>query len=595
MLNYICIGNGERAAGYHAINLALHLANVVLAWFVALAIWNDALPAFFTTAIFALHPANVEAVTNIAGRPDLMAGLGVLGGLLFHIHSAGRRGPLVLIGIFSAALFGLFSKENAVILLPGMLLYDLAFRSKTEMRTLAPSYLSVVTALTIMVAVRAWLFARLASADLPFVDNPLVGAGFWIARLTAVQVIWRYVGLLLWPRFLSSDYSYNQIPMATVAIGLSALVGILVTGLILVSLRRRSRPAFFFGLFFFIAIAPTANVLFLIGTIMAERFLYLPSIGFAGCSVAATMFVAGRTVPRYVRFAAACFLSLAITGLALRTWSRNFEWTDGEKLWATARAVCPNSFKTHLAPIYGLSRQGLNLSNIDFAVREAETAVSIVNGLPPVQSTAIPLITLGTLYKIKGDLLFYQEPALVSDMYRKALSTLLSAVPLDRAYSQDRRARELARGWAPDQIPVKGNVNLYDNLADTYRRLGKFSEAIESLRHRLLIKPQNKEVYTQLADLEMALGRRDESIVWLWELVDLGAGSETEARIAAAYQSLDPTGCAVVGSRVNRNCPLVQSHLCSANNGLIRLFSESGKPVDAERLRHEAQSAGCKP
>src|SRR5262252_9156909 len=52
MLNYICIGNGERAVGYHAINLALHLANVVLAWFVALAIWNDALPAFFTTAIF---------------------------------------------------------------------------------------------------------------------------------------------------------------------------------------------------------------------------------------------------------------------------------------------------------------------------------------------------------------------------------------------------------------------------------------------------------------------------------------------------------------------------------------------------------------
>ena len=41
--------------------------------------------------------------------------------------------------------------------------------------------------------------------------------------------------------------------------------------------------ATFLGLFFFLALGPTSNLLLRMGSIMAERFLYLPSIGFAGC------------------------------------------------------------------------------------------------------------------------------------------------------------------------------------------------------------------------------------------------------------------------------------------------------------------------
>src|SRR5262245_4279275 len=81
LLNYSVLGNDGRPAGYHWVNLGLHAGNVFLVWLLALTIWKQPLAAFFTAAIFAVHPVNVEAVTDIAWGADLMAGLEVLGGL----------------------------------------------------------------------------------------------------------------------------------------------------------------------------------------------------------------------------------------------------------------------------------------------------------------------------------------------------------------------------------------------------------------------------------------------------------------------------------------------------------------------------------
>src|SRR5260370_15842766 len=97
-----------------------------------------------------------------------------------------------------------------------------------------------------------------------------------------MKILWKYIALLAWPRWLSCDYSYNQIPMATPGAGFAALAGILALLSLAAWLYRRSPQAFFFGLFFFLAMAPIANVFLIIGTIMAERLLDLPSIRFPG-------------------------------------------------------------------------------------------------------------------------------------------------------------------------------------------------------------------------------------------------------------------------------------------------------------------------
>src|SRR5260370_15461267 len=94
LFNYAVLGNAGYSAGYHWVNLGLHAANVILVWLLALTVWKRPLAAFFTAAIFAVHPVNVEAVTNIAGRADLMAGSGGSAGwvLCICVPCGGGRG-----------------------------------------------------------------------------------------------------------------------------------------------------------------------------------------------------------------------------------------------------------------------------------------------------------------------------------------------------------------------------------------------------------------------------------------------------------------------------------------------------------------------
>src|ERR1700722_9019634 len=329
MMNYVGFGNQDRALGYHVFNLVVHLINAVLAWLLILAIAGEELPAFWAAAIFAIHPVNSEAVTNIAGRADLMAATGVLAGLLLHVkfhQDTGWRRYAALAGLVLASAFGFLSKENAVILPAAMLLYDLVvfgppfFR---KIRTISP-YVAVVAPIVAIIAWRHRMMPGLVDTVV-VVDNPLAAASFWRARLTAAETLWRYLGLLAWPQKLSWDYSYNQIPLASIAGGLLALAGMLALLVAVASLYRRAPSVCFFGLFFFVALAPTSNVLILIGSTMAERFLYLSSIGFAVCVVAAVMAACRRASP-HSAVLAACVLTLAVVVLSTRTWNRNEEW-----------------------------------------------------------------------------------------------------------------------------------------------------------------------------------------------------------------------------------------------------------------------------
>jgi protein O-mannosyl-transferase len=97
LLNYAILGNGTNPAGYHGVNLILHAANVSLVYALGILIFDGLTydgPALglALAAIWGLHPLLTEGVTNIVGRADLLAALGILVGLLCHIRAtAGGR------------------------------------------------------------------------------------------------------------------------------------------------------------------------------------------------------------------------------------------------------------------------------------------------------------------------------------------------------------------------------------------------------------------------------------------------------------------------------------------------------------------------
>ena len=143
---------------------------------------------------------------------------------------------------------------------------------------------------------------------------------------------------------------------------------------------RRSKPVFFFVAFFFATLAPTANLAILIGTIMAERLLYLPSVGFAAAVAIGIHGLARRLGSRPL--VAAVALGTIGVAYGARTYQRNPDWQDDETLFGSAVEAAPHSFRTHLSLGSALYRKDPDFFNGERAVEEAERGAAIANGLP---------------------------------------------------------------------------------------------------------------------------------------------------------------------------------------------------------------------
>jgi protein O-mannosyl-transferase len=279
-------------------------------------------------------------------------------------------------------------------------------------------YVAVLIPAAVWFAMRKSALAQVSSLLISYGDNPLQGAGFWVSRLTAVKVLGAYLWLLIWPARLSPDYSYNQIPLSTgmdFQTILALLVWIAIAAAAVISYRR-ARPVLFFIAFFAVTIAPVANLVILVGSIMAERFLYLPSIGFAGVLVWGALALRRRVPAKWM----AAALAVVCLALAARTWARNADWFDDRTLWASAVQVCPDSYKTH----QNLAMLALAQPQPDYptATREVERALAILDPLPDDRSMPGVYATAGQCYRARGDL-------------GRALQVLLRGRNIDHAWN----------------------------------------------------------------------------------------------------------------------------------------------------------------
>ncbi|HZE88522.1 MAG TPA: hypothetical protein VE404_03190, partial [Verrucomicrobiae bacterium] len=203
---------GGAAAGYHAVNAILHGAVSALVVLLAAALgWSPA-GALTAGLLFAAHAVHVEAVAPVVGRSELLGALFALAAWLCHraaVRGATARARIAR-GAFAAAFFGLalLSKENAAVLPALVVAADLALdRSAVARRRSLRSAAAMAGILALFLAARA--------AVVPGVppDDPLgrvFGGVDLVTRVrTAMGVMGRYLGLLVFPRHLSADYSYR--------------------------------------------------------------------------------------------------------------------------------------------------------------------------------------------------------------------------------------------------------------------------------------------------------------------------------------------------------------------------------------------------
>jgi tetratricopeptide (TPR) repeat protein len=528
LFNYAVLGNGTDPAGYHWVNLGLHEANVSLAYLLGLAVMGSGAPAFALAALWGAHPLLTEAVTDIVGRADLLAAFGVLAGLLCYLRSGNAAGNARLLWLAAMALaqaVGLFSKESAAVLPALMLLYDVTWAKRDSWRRglagyawLAPPFL-------------LYLYCRGAQA-LPVVarmsDNPLAGAGFWTGRLTAIKVIGKYLWLFMWPAQLSADYSYNAVPLfgwhptrwedaaAPIALGICVTAGLLA-----LHWRRTHRAVLFFAGFFFIALFPVSNLAVPIGSIMAERFVYLPSIGLAGCAVLAIFGICRRLRAPRAAWAAVALLCLAC---GARSFARNADWQDERSLWGSAVAVCPENAKAHRNLASALAQWPGGLPE---AVMQYEAALRIRpdyaeahNGL----GNALSVLP----GRLPDAIAQYRAAVASKPDYAEAhynLGNALARVPgrLPEAIAEYRRALEIE----PDDARANNNLGL------ALTQSGQAAEAIRAYRAALRADPDLAEAHNNLGNaLVQSAGSVDEAIG------EYEAAIRAEPRYAEAHNNL---------------------------------------------------------
>lgn len=586
LANYAVLGNGDRPLGYHLVNLALHLLNAVLVYRLALDIGMPLMPASWTAAFFATHPIATEAVTNLVGRADLLAALVVLGGLLLYRRLQTRPSAARLIALGASAAFGVLAKENAAILPGMMLLADVTFRR----RPIVSGYAAVALPIIAVWLWRAHLYADLPAVDLPFVDNPIVAVDFWTQRLTALDVLARYFGLLVWPATLACDYAYRQITPASWTDPLSLGGLALAAGLVALAVRmRRRRPvvAFLIG-FFFVALLPTSNLIFPIGSIMAERFLYLPLVGFAG-GLAITIPLVLRW-PRLAAVVSTCIV-LAYCG---RTAVRNRDWQDSLTLWSSAVAAVPQSFRAHQSLSLALFH-GRN--DLEGAIAEGERAREILAGLPPEQTDSTTLYELGRFYALKAERTGGSER---TQWYTRAAEVLGEATKANRTRSALVRARAEADGRRPQDIADFGNSRIFYHYGLVLMALGRPREAIEPLRWACHLTPDQAVPYSALARAQLLAREPEAAALVLLEALEIEPGNaNTLALFAQAVRAIPEAACALRSANgrlaLDPSCPWLATQTCRARRTLAAELRAAQASARADALTAAAGSCSDSP
>ena len=393
--------HGQPNWAFHLVNLLLHLGVTLLAYALLLQIVPKI--AFWATLLWAVHPINTEAVTNVAGRPDLVAAACVLGELLLYGMAASRgRRRWRLLGICAVSLIGCLSKESAIVLLPLILLYDW-WGNWGRVPYDRPAFLAACIPVGLVILIRCALSISCGVAK-PFVDNPMFGMGFFQGRLLALKAAGKLLGLWLWPATLSADYSYGQIACA----GLPWLLfGLALICPVFWAFRARGVMAGwapFWALFALVAWLPTSNLLVPVGSIMAERFLYLPGLGLSVLLVMAIGGLYNRIkgdpeAPLHFNSFPAALLAILICVLGIRTIYRNRDYRDDLTFWRATVAASPQSFKPHTQLSIELWKRGDQAG----ALEQARLATAILDTLPASQVTYEPYVQAWGYYQAVGD------------------------------------------------------------------------------------------------------------------------------------------------------------------------------------------------
>jgi len=351
---------GEQAWVGHLVNLLLYGITGALIYLLLFQVLRNTHfrdRAFHIALIVALlwvaHPIHTEAVANIKGRDEIMSLLLALAAVFVMMRSMTRNVPTpkkklsasrlpIGTSILSGVLFflALNSKENAITFLavvPLLLYYFSDAKAKQVMIGLIPFLFATGVFLILRGQIIGWDLGDPPKELLnnPFIKiegNKYVDFTFGEKSATIMYTLGKYLQLLFFPHPLTHDYYPRHIGIMQwtdwrVILSFVSYVGLVVIAML--GLKKKTLVSFGI-LFYLITLSIVSNVVFPVGTNMSERFMFMPSLGWAialaGLAISVKQSKWRMTVG---------LLGVVLLAFSVKTISRNTIWKSNYTLFTT--------------------------------------------------------------------------------------------------------------------------------------------------------------------------------------------------------------------------------------------------------------------
>jgi tetratricopeptide (TPR) repeat protein len=432
--------------------------------------------------IFATHPVLTETVNCVSFNEDLLATLFFLLSLSLYIKAKTNdktlRIPLCILSLL-AFLFALLSKEMAITLPGIILLYDLTFtdtenekpllmRSVNILRGGIPYYAGFMAISLFYLYLRFHVFYNQKELSIH-------SYGSFLERLIFVpQHIFGFLKIVFYPLNLSAHYVFSY-PKSFFEIS-NILAILFVAGLVVASffILKKSKETFFGIWWFFITLSPVSNIIEIFNPI-ADRYLYLPLIGFC---MAMSLFINDilhRILsPKINKFNALKLLTVVgiLIFYSAISVTRNTDWKDNFTLFSKTLETSPDSPIAHAGLGLAYQEQG----RLEDAIREFKKTIEL----------------MPRHYKAHFSLAYAYEKL---DLIDEAIHNYMNAVEINPNY-----------------------VDAYYNLANLFTKRELLTQAASAYRKIIKLEPKDFEARNNLGVVYAMQGKLDDAIQE-WEQV----------------------------------------------------------------------------
>ncbi|OCT86252.1 protein O-mannosyl-transferase TMTC1 [Xenopus laevis] len=625
---------GLDAFYFHAVNIVLHAAvSSLLMYTCSTAVFEDKRLALAASLLFSAHPVHTEAVAGIVGRADVLSCLLFLLTFLSYIRSVDVGPSLHRFPPTSSPLFLLLSlilgtcavlvKETGTTVFGVCLAYDFLYLCPTRCKRcpspdhpaslwyVAGPFLKRAALVSFYVALVLYFRLRIMGGSMPLFseqDNPASFSPYPLTRFLTYSYLLAFNSwLLLAPITLCYDWQVGSIPLIhsiwDVRNVLTLLLVVILGSLALhclASLKRAPRREVLVGLLFLIfPFIPASNLFFRVGFVVAERVLYMPSMGFCILCVHGLKVLQSHVGQRRSLTLTLCFLVLLLL-FSCKSVSQSECWRSREALFRSGVQTLPHNAKVHynyanflkdqsrkdeaithyktVLRLYPKHPSALNnLGTLTANMTEAEECYRKALMISPQHSRA--LFNLGNLLRTQGQNdeaeLLLRESLLYGPHFGDAYSSLGSLLADQKRFEEAEDVYQAGIKSCPENSDLQNNYGVF--LVDTE----KPQKAVSHYFHALQLRPDHHVAMLNLGRLYRSLGENKEAEMWYRKALQISCEADVISPLGALLYN---TGQYKEASRLYQEAASLHPRNMQIRLSLAQVMVVLGQSHEAEAL-----------